>query len=178
MSHIPEDRHKHGLVLDYSLGENMVLQRYFEPRFQKHGFIRFDAVRSYAEGLIKLFDVRSGQGTATVARSMSGGNQQKAIVAREMDREHKLLVAVQPTRGLDVGAIEYIHKQIVNSRDAGTAVLLVSLELEEVMSLSDRILVMYEGEIVGEPDPKTTTVQELGLYMAGAKRQSREEAAE
>ena len=178
MSHIPEDRHKHGLVLDYSLEENMVLQRYFEPHFQKSGFIRFDAVRSYANDLIEKFDVRSGQGATTTARSMSGGNQQKAIVAREMDRDHKLLIAVQPTRGLDVGAIEYIHKQIVKSRDSGTAVLLVSLELEEVMGLSDRILVMYEGEIVGELDPKTTTVQELGLYMAGAKRQSREEAAE
>ncbi len=178
MSHIPEDRHKHGLVLDYSLEENMVLQRYFEPRFQKNGFIRFDAVRSYAEDLAQRFDVRSGQGAVTAARSMSGGNQQKAIVAREMDRDHRLLVAVQPTRGLDVGAIEYIHKQIVSSRDSGTAVLLVSLELEEVMSLSDRILVMYEGEIVGELDPKTTTVQELGLYMAGAKRQNREEATQ
>ena len=177
MSHIPEDRHKHGLVLDYSLEENMVLQRYFEPQFQKGGFIRFDAVRKYADDLIERFDVRSGQGAITTSRSMSGGNQQKAIVAREMDREHKLLIAVQPTRGLDVGAIEYIHKQIVNSRDSGTAVLLVSLELEEVMSLSDRILVMYEGEIVGELDPKTTTVQELGLYMAGAKRQMRGEEA-
>lgn len=178
MSHIPEDRHKHGLVLDYSLEENMVLQRYFEPQFQKGGFIRFGAIRSYANDLIGRFDVRSGQGATTTARSMSGGNQQKAIVAREMDRDHKLLVAVQPTRGLDVGAIEYIHNQIVSSRDSGTAVLLVSLELEEVMSLSDRILVMYEGEIVGELDPKTTTVQELGLYMAGAKRQSRGEVAE
>ncbi|MBO5931589.1 MAG: ABC transporter ATP-binding protein [Clostridia bacterium] len=178
MSHIPEDRHKHGLVLDYTLGENMVLQRYFEPRFQKNGFIRFDEVRSYAEKLIGRFDVRSGQGVTTTARSMSGGNQQKAIVAREMDREHKLLVAVQPTRGLDVGAIQHIHKQIVASRDAGTAVLLVSFELEEVMSLADRILVMYEGEIVGELDPKTTTVQELGLYMAGAKRQPRGEVTE
>ena len=178
ISHIPEDRHKHGLVLDYSLEENMVLQRYFEPKFQKNGFIRFEAVREYAEGLIERFDVRSGQGAITAARSMSGGNQQKAIVAREMDRKHKLLVAVQPTRGLDVGAIEYIHNQIVKSRDNGAAVLLVSLELDEVMSLSDRILVMYEGEIVGELDPKTTTVQELGLYMAGAKRQSGEEAAE
>lgn len=172
MSHIPEDRHKHGLVLDYSLEENMVLQRYFEPQFQNKGFIRFDEVRTYAEKLTKQFDVRSGQGVVTTARSMSGGNQQKAIVAREMDREYKLLVAVQPTRGLDVGAIEFIHNQIVASRDAGAAVLLVSLELEEVMSLSDRILVMYEGEIVGELDPKKTTVQELGLYMAGAKRQS------
>ncbi len=178
MSHIPEDRHKHGLVLDYSLEENLVLQRYFEPRFQKNGFIRFDTVRSYADDLIERFDVRSGQGAVTTSRSMSGGNQQKAIVAREMDRDHKLLVAVQPTRGLDVGAIEYIHKQIVLSRDSGTAVLLVSLELEEVMSLSDRILVMYEGEIVGELDPKVTTVQELGLYMAGAKRQSGEEVKE
>ena len=171
MSHIPEDRHKHGLVLDYSLEQNMVLQRYFEPQFQKGGFIRVDEVRTYTEGLIEKFDVRSGQGAATVSRSMSGGNQQKAIVAREMDREHKLLIAVQPTRGLDVGAIEYIHKQIVASRDSGTAVLLVSLELDEVMSLSDRILVMYEGEIVGELDPKTTTVAELGLYMAGAKKE-------
>jgi simple sugar transport system ATP-binding protein len=156
----------------------MVLQKFQDPRFQQAGFIKFDAVRSYAENLIERFDVRSGQGAVTTARSMSGGNQQKAIVAREMDREHKLLVAVQPTRGLDVGAIEYIHKQIVNSRDSGTAVLLVSLELEEVMSLSDRILVMYEGEIVGELDPKTTTVQELGLYMAGAKRQTGKEGAE
>ena len=178
MSHVPEDRHKHGLVLDYSLEENLVLQRYFEPTFQKNGFIRFDEVRAYAEKLIEKFDVRSGQGAITTSRSMSGGNQQKAIIAREMDREHRLLIAVQPTRGLDVGAIEYIHKQIVNSRDKGTGVLLVSLELDEVMSLSDRILVMYEGEIVGELDPKMTTVQELGLYMAGAKRQDREEAAE
>ena len=176
MSHIPEDRHKHGLVLDYTLEQNMVLQRYFEPQFQKGGFIRFEEVRTYTDDLIERFDVRSGQGAVTTSRSMSGGNQQKAIVAREMDREHKLLVAVQPTRGLDVGAIEYIHKQIVGSRDRGTAVLLVSLELEEVMSLSDRILVMYEGEIVGELDPKATTVQELGLYMAGAKRREGKEA--
>lgn len=169
MSHIPEDRHKHGLVLDYSLEQNMVLQRYFEPQFQKGGFIKFDEVRKYAEGLIDKFDVRSGQGPITKARSMSGGNQQKAIVARELDRPHNLLVAVQPTRGLDVGAIEYIHAQIVKDRDEGAGVLLVSLELDEVMNLSDRILVMYEGEIVGELDPKKTTVQELGLYMAGAK---------
>ena len=108
---------------------------------------------------------------------MSGGNQQKAIIARELDRNKPLVVAVQPTRGLDVGAIEYIHKQLVAERDAGQAVLLVSLELEEVMSLSDRILVMYEGEIVGELDPKKTTVQELGLYMAGAKRQGKEASA-
>ena len=170
MSHIPEDRHKHGLVLDYSLEQNMVLQRYYEPEFSKGGFIRFKSVKDYAENLIDKFDVRSSNGAKSTARSMSGGNQQKAIVAREMDRAHNLLVAVQPTRGLDVGAIEFIHQQIVKSRDEGTAVLLVSLELDEVMNLSDRILVMYEGEIVGELDPKKTTVQELGLYMAGAKR--------
>ena len=170
MSHIPEDRHKHGLILDNTLEQNMVLQRYYEPRFQKAGFIRFDAVRAYAESLIEQYDVRSGQGPVTVTRSMSGGNQQKAIVAREIDRDLPLIIAVQPTRGLDVGAIEYIHHQLVAARDAGKAVLLVSLELDEVMNLSDRILVMYEGEIVGELDPKTTTTQELGLYMAGAKR--------
>ena len=176
MAHIPEDRHKHGLILDNTLEQNMVLQKYYEPRFQKAGFIRFDAVRAYAETLIEQYDVRSGQGPVTVTRSMSGGNQQKAIIAREMDRDLPLIVAVQPTRGLDVGAIEYIHHQLVAARDAGKAVLLVSLELDEVMNLSDRILVMYEGEIVGELNPKETTVQELGLYMAGAKRQGEEAA--
>ena len=170
MSHIPEDRHKHGLVLDFTLEQNMVLQRYWQPQFQSGGFIKFDAVREYSDKLIEQYDVRSGQGSGTVARSMSGGNQQKAIVAREIDKEPELLVAVQPTRGLDVGAIEYIHKQLVAQRDADKAVLLVSLELDEVMNVSDRILVMYEGEIVGEFDPKQVTVEELGLYMAGAKR--------
>ena len=170
MSHIPEDRHKHGMILDYSLENNMVLQRYWEPTFQSLGFIKSKAVREYSDRLIEQYDVRSGQGSVTIARSMSGGNQQKAIVAREIDRDPQLLIAVQPTRGLDVGAIEYIHRQIIAQRDAGKAVLLVSLELDEVMNLSDRILVMYEGEIVGEFDPKTTDVQTLGLYMAGAKR--------
>ena len=170
VSHIPEDRHKHGLVLDFTLEQNMVLQRFDEPQFQKAGFIRNDEVRDYAEKLIEQYDVRSGQGPVTIARSMSGGNQQKAIIAREIDRDKPLIVAVQPTRGLDVGAIEYIHSQLVAERDKGKAVLLVSLELDEVMSLSDRILVLYEGEIVGEFDPKAVTVQELGLYMAGAKR--------
>ena len=174
MSHIPEDRHKHGLVLDFTLEQNMVLQRYKEPQFQHGGFIRRDAVRAYADRLIEQFDVRSGQGAVTIARSMSGGNQQKAIIAREVDRDKPLIIAVQPTRGLDVGAIEYIHKQLVAQRDAGKAVLLVSLELDEVMSLSDRILVMYEGQIVGELDPKQTTVQELGLYMSGAKRSGKD----
>ena len=171
MSHIPEDRHKHGLVLDYTLEDNIVLQRYFEPEFtNKFGFLRRKNIRTYAERLIEQYDVRSGQGPITISRAMSGGNQQKAIIAREIDKDPQLLIAVQPTRGLDVGAIEYIHKQIVAQRDAGKAVLLVSLELEEVLTVSDRILVMYEGEIVGQLDPKTATQAELGLYMAGAKR--------
>ncbi len=175
ISHIPEDRHKHGLVLDFSLEDNMVLQRYFEPLFENKGFIKRAEVRKYANRLIEEYDVRSGQGPVTIARSMSGGNQQKAIVAREMDRPHELLIAVQPTRGLDVGAIETIHKRIIEQRDMGCGVLLVSLELDEVMNLSDRILVMYEGRIVGEFNPKETTVNELGLYMSGAKSDIREE---
>ncbi|RCX17881.1 nucleoside ABC transporter ATP-binding protein [Anaerobacterium chartisolvens] len=170
MSHIPEDRQKHGLILDYTLEDNIVLQRYWQPEFQHMGFIKRHEVRAYAEELIERFDVRSGQGAATIVRGMSGGNQQKAVIAREMDKQHELLVAVQPTRGLDVGAIEYIHKQLVAGRNEGKGVLLVSLELEEVMNVSDRILVMYEGEIVGELDPSTASVQELGLYMSGAKR--------
>ena len=171
MSHIPEDRHKHGLVLDYTLEDNIILQRYFEPEFtNKAGFLKRKPIREYADRLIGQYDVRSGQGAVTTARSMSGGNQQKAIVAREIDKNPELLVAVQPTRGLDVGAIEYIHKQLVAQRDAGKGVLLVSLELDEVMNVSDRILVMYEGEIVGEFDPKKVTVEELGLYMAGSKK--------
>ncbi len=174
MSHIPEDRHKHGLVLAYTLEQNLVLQRYKEPQFQHLGFIKFDEVRKYANKLIKDYDVRSGQGAITVARSMSGGNQQKAIIARELDRDEPLIVAVQPTRGLDVGAIEHIHSQLVAERDKGKAVLLISLELDEVLGLSDRILVMYEGEIVGELNPKDTTPEELGLYMSGAKRQGKE----
>ena len=174
MSHIPEDRHKHGLVLDYTLEDNIVLQRYFEPEFtNKFGFLRRKNIRTYAERLIEQYDVRSGQGPITISRAMSGGNQQKAIIAREIDKDPQLLIAVQPTRGLDVGAIEYIHRQIVAQRDAGKAVLLVSLELDEVMTVSDRILVMYEGEIVGELDPKVTTVEELGLYMAGAKKEGK-----
>ena len=175
MSHIPEDRHKYGLVLDYTLEQNLVLQRYWQPEFQLHGFIKNREVRSYAEKLIAGYDVRSGEGPVTNVRSMSGGNQQKAIIARENDKDHELLVAVQPTRGLDIGAIEYIHKQLVAGRDAGKAILLVSFELDEVMDVSDRILVMYEGEIVGELEPKSVSVQELGLYMSGAKRDKAKE---
>ncbi|NCC75287.1 MAG: ABC transporter ATP-binding protein [Clostridia bacterium] len=170
ISHIPEDRHKYGLILDYNLADNLVLQRYWEPEFQHNGFIRQDEVQAYAKTLISQYDIRAGQGPSTIARSMSGGNQQKAIIAREIDKNPELLVAIQPTRGLDVGAIEYIHSQLVAQRDAGKAVLLVSLELDEVMNVSDRILVLYEGSIVGEFKPRETTVETLGLYMAGARR--------
>ena len=163
LSHIPEDRHKHGLVLDYSLENNLVLQRYLEPEFTgKAGFLKKKNIRDYA--------LRSSEGAPTIARKMSGGNQQKAIIAREIDKNPELLIAVQPTRGLDVGAIEMVHKSLVDARDSGKAVLLVSLEMDEVLDVSDRILVMYEGELVGELDPKATTPEELGLYMAGAKR--------
>lgn len=174
IGHIPEDRHKYGLVLDFTLENNLVLKKFNEEQFQKFKFIKRDEIRTYSEKLIETFDIRSPQGPTNLARTMSGGNQQKAIIAREIDLNPDLLIAVQPTRGLDVGAIEFIHKQIVAQRDLGKAVLLVSLELDEVMNLSDRILVMYEGEIVGELNPKETSVKELGLYMSGAKRNVKE----
>lgn len=170
ISHIPEDRQKHGLVLDFPLMDNIVLQRYFEPEFQHYGFIDRESIDAYAKRLIEKYDVRCAEGTKTVTRSMSGGNQQKAIIAREFDRARPLIIAVQPTRGLDVGAIEYIHSRLVKKRDEGHAVLLVSLELDEVMNLSDRIVVIHEGEIVGEFTPESTTAEELGLYMAGTKK--------
>ncbi len=170
LSHIPEDRHKHGVVLDYDLQSNLVIQNYYQSSFQKHQFLKFDAITEHANELINQFDIRSERGAKTLVRSMSGGNQQKAILGREISRKHDIIIAVQPTRGLDVGAIEYIHKQLIKEREQGKAVLLVSLEIEEIMNLSDRILVMYEGEIVGEFDPKEVTINELGLYMSGAKR--------
>lgn len=171
LSHIPEDRHKYGLVLDYNLAYNIVLQQYFEPQFSNGPFLNKTAIYDYAEKLIEAYDIRSGEGTETITRSMSGGNQQKAIVARENTRPHDILLAVQPTRGLDVGAIEYIHRELVKERDAGKAILLVSLELDEVMNLADRILVIHGGKIVAEVDPKKITTQGLGLYMSGAKHQ-------
>lgn len=170
MAHIPEDRHKHGLVLDYNLAYNLALQSYFTPRFQKRSFLKYDEIYRYADTLIEKYDIRSGQGAYTISRSMSGGNQQKIIVAREIDRNPSLLIAVQPTRGLDVGAIEYIHKQLVAERSKGKAILLVSLELDEVLNVSDRILVIYEGQIVANVKPSEVSYQELGLYMAGSKR--------
>lgn len=170
MAHIPEDRHKHGLILDFDLQQNAVMQTYYEQRFQKFGFIKFNAVREYSKKLIKQYDIRSPRDEDSIVRNMSGGNQQKLIIARELDRNPEIVLSVQPTRGLDVGATEYIHKQLVAQRDEGKAVLLISLELDEVMNISDRILVIYEGEIVGDLNPKEITVKELGLYMAGSKR--------
>ena len=168
MSHIPEDRHKHGLVLDYNLAFNLVLQNYYTPDFQKNGFLKFDKVYKFSDNLIGNFDIRSAEGSRTVTRSMSGGNQQKAIIAREISRGSRLLLAVQPTRGLDIGACEYIHRQLVAERDKGRGVLLISLELDEVMDVSDRILVIYEGRIVADVKPKEISFKELGLYMAGS----------
>lgn len=171
LGHIPEDRHRYGLVLDYPLSYNLALKKYFKEPFNHHGILDYGKIAEYSDQLIERFDVRSGQGSKTIARSMSGGNQQKAIIAREIDNDPRLLIAVQPTRGLDVGAIEFIHSELVTERDRGRAILLISLELDEVMNLADRILVIYEGEIVGELNPKETTIQELGLYMAGSKKE-------
>lgn len=170
IAHIPEDRHKYGLVLDYNLAENMILKNYFTRDNQKWGFLCFDHIYKQAQILIKNYDVRSGQGAYSKVRELSGGNQQKAIIAREINSNCDLLIAVQPTRGLDIGAIEFIHEQLIQYRNNRHAVLLVSLELDEVMSISDRILVMHEGQIVGNLDPKKVNAEELGLYMSGSKR--------
>lgn len=170
IGHIPEDRHKHGLVLDFNLAENLILQSYYNPRFQKRGFLKKNVIYQNANQLISRFDIRSGAGSVSMTRSMSGGNQQKAIIAREISRNPELMIAVQPTRGLDIGAIEYIHNKIIEERDNGKGVLLVSLELDEILNLSDRILVIFEGEIVAELDPKKTSFQEIGLYMSGSKK--------
>ena len=169
MSHIPEDRHKYGLVLDYSLEKNMVLQRYWEPQFQHGGFIRQDAVRAYSDRLIEQYDVRSGQGSDTIVRSMSGGNQQKAIVAREIELDAPCIVFVQPTRGLDIGAIEHIHQQILAERRKGKAILLISLELDEIMSLADTIGVIYNGQLLKTAPADALTTNEVGQFMMGVK---------
>jgi general nucleoside transport system ATP-binding protein len=168
MGHIPEDRHKHGLVLDFTLEDNLVLKTYYKEPFSRNGILNRDAIHSQGERLIEQFDVRSGQGRQTIARSMSGGNQQKAIIAREVDRSPSLLIVVQPTRGLDVGAVEYIHRRILEERDKGKTILLFSLELDEILNLSDRIAVMYNGQIVGTVNADETNENELGLMMAGA----------
>lgn len=170
IAHIPEDRHKHGLVLDYSLQENLILKDYFKPSMQSCSVIHWDKAEKMTDELIEKYDIRTTLGGKTVSRSMSGGNQQKAIIAREIEQNNDLLIAVQPTRGLDVGAIEFVHKQLVAQRNAGKAVLMMSLELDEVIDVSDRVLIMFEGKIVADIDPKKTSIQEIGLYMAGVKR--------
>lgn len=175
IGHIPEDRHKHGLVLDYSLEDNFILQTYYQTPFSKGGILKRDAIRKQSEELIARFDVRSGQGSITVTRSMSGGNQQKAIIAREVVRSPKLLIAAQPTRGLDVGAIEYVHRELIEERDKGRGVLLVSLELDEILNVSDRVAVIYEGEIVAILETAKTDEKEIGLLMAGAGKQRGEQ---
>ncbi len=166
IGHIPEDRHKHGLVLDFSVRDNIVLQTYYKNPFSKKGFLNFNTITKKAKELIAQFDVRTPS-EYTLARALSGGNQQKAIIAREVDRNPDLLIAAQPTRGLDVGAIEFIHKKLIEQRDKGKAVLLVSLELDEILNVSDRVAVIYEGKIVAIVDAKATDEQELGLLMAG-----------
>ncbi|MRX70655.1 ATP-binding cassette domain-containing protein [Bacillus lacus] len=169
LGHIPQDRHKHGLVLDFPIGENMVLQTYYQKPNSNRGVLNFKEIYSKATSLIKEFDVRTPS-TSTLARALSGGNQQKAIIGREVDRNPDLLIAAQPTRGLDVGAIEFIHRRLIEQRDQGKAVLLLSFELDEILNVSDRIAVIYEGQIIAVVDPKETTEQELGLLMAGSRK--------
>jgi simple sugar transport system ATP-binding protein len=170
IAHIPEDRQKRGLVLEYTIEENCVLEVYNQKPFSKYGLLDKDAIAKHAKKIIEEFDVRSGEGAKTVVESMSGGNQQKAIIGREIENKPELLIACQPTRGLDVGSIEYIHKRLVEQRDSGKAVLLISLELDEVLNLSDRIAIVNAGEIIDIVNAKDTNEDELGLMMAGIKR--------
>lgn len=167
IGHIPQDRHKHGLVLDFTIGHNIVLQTYYQQPISSKGIMDYKEVSKKATQIIEEFDVRTGNGENTPARALSGGNQQKAIIGREIDRNPDVLIAALPTRGLDVGAIEFIHSRLIEQRDKGKAVLLISFELDEVMNVSDRIAVIYDGKIVDELDPQHTTEQELGLLMAG-----------
>jgi simple sugar transport system ATP-binding protein len=168
LGHIPEDRQRRGLVLEFSIAENIVLHDFRKPPASRFGWLFPRRLVAAARRLITEFDVRGG-GPQTPAGALSGGNQQKVVLAREIDRDPKVLIAAQPTRGLDVGAIEFVHRRLVEERSDGRGVLLVSLELEEVLSLSDRILVIYEGEIVGE-FPPTATEEELGIAMTGGGR--------
>ncbi|MEN9819752.1 MAG: hypothetical protein RL379_530 [Bacillota bacterium] len=169
LAHIPEDRHKYGLMLDHPLYANLSLKKYHQQPFQKYGIIQKKQIFKLANTILERFDVRSGKGIQSLTRSLSGGNQQKAIIGREIDSNASVMLAVQMTRGLDVGAIEYIHSQILKQREEGKAILMISLELEEILKLSDRIIVMYEGRIVAELNPKKTTKEMIGLYMAGGK---------
>lgn len=174
ISYIPEDRQNYGLVMDFTLSENLGLKDYFKEPFSHKGVLRKKEFDAYAERLIEEYDIRSGQGIRTVVRSMSGGNQQKAIIAREIEMDSSLLIFVQPTRGLDIGAIENIHRQIIGERDRGKAVLLVSLELDEIMNCADTIGVIYNGEMQKIADAKTLTTNEVGEFMMGVKQHEEE----
>lgn len=173
IAHIPEDRHKRGLILDYTIEENMVLEVYNKRPYSKNGLLNKVEIKNYATKIIKDFDVRSGEGVNSIARSLSGGNQQKAIIGREIELGPELLIAVQPTRGLDVGSIEYIHKRLVEQRDKGKAVLLISLELDEVLNVSDRIAVINSGELIGVVKATDVNENEIGLMMAGINKEER-----
>ncbi|MCI7814595.1 MAG: ABC transporter ATP-binding protein [Lachnospiraceae bacterium] len=170
ISYIPEDRQSYGLVLDFTLEDNMGLKNYFKEPFSKKGVLRQEEFTKYSTKLIEKYDVRSGQGNKTIVRSMSGGNQQKAIIAREIELDSPLMIFVQPTRGLDIGAIEKIHRQIIEQRDKGKAILLISLELDEIMKCADTIAVIYNGEIQKIADAKTLTTNEVGEFMMGVKQ--------
>jgi simple sugar transport system ATP-binding protein len=172
VGHIPEDRHRRGLVLDFVLAENLALHDYRSPALSRFGWLNLRRMFARARALLQEFDVRGGT-PRTRAAALSGGNQQKVVLAREISRRPNVLIAGQPTRGLDVGAIEYVHRRLVEARDANLGVLLVSLELDEILSLSDRILVIYEGRIVGEYGPEVTE-EELGIAMTGGRRRDDE----
>ena len=168
VSHVPEDRHRDGLVLEMMLSENIALQTYYKEPLSNKGVLNYNQINSYARKLMEEFDVRAAS-EIVPARALSGGNQQKAIIAREVDRDPDLLIVSQPTRGLDVGAIEYIHKRLISERDKGKAVLVVSFELDEILNLSDRIAVIHDGKIQGIVKPSETNKQELGILMAGGE---------
>jgi simple sugar transport system ATP-binding protein len=168
MAHIPEDRQRQGLVVDMSITENLVLTRYHDAEFSNGVRMNWSAAAEKAAAMVDAYDIRTSD-PAQAASTLSGGNQQKVIVARELSRDITVAVAAQPTRGIDVGSIEYVHAQMVKERDAGVAMLVVSTELDEVMSLSDRVLVMYRGKIVADLDPKKVSHMDVGLYMAGSR---------
>lgn len=175
LSYIPEDRHKHGLILEYTVGENMIMKNYYQEPYSKNGILKPEAINKHAKEVMEIFDVRAGEGVMSYASNLSGGNQQKAIVGREIDMNPDLLIAFQPTRGLDVGAIEYIHKRIIEQRDAGKAVLLVSLELDEILDLSDRVAVVAGGELIDVVNIEDTNENELGLMMTGIRKEDAHE---
>ena len=178
IAYIPEDRQTYGLILDFTLEDNLALKNYFEEPFSRKGILNKKEFETYGEKLIQEYDVRSGQGNRTQVRSMSGGNQQKAIIAREIQQDTPLLIFVQPTRGLDIGAIENIHKQILAERDKGKAILLISLELDEIMNLADTIGVIYNGQIQKIADASTLTTKEVGQFMMGVKNENDKDGRE